>query len=449
LPELWRYQLHYFDVPAAGVAAQGIGPWADWLSARLASHWWNQRWGHGVAWRPYPLAVRLQNLLRIWARGEADTTGTPTALGLELERHCRAATLHLAWRLEHQLGGNHLLRELCALALGARTFGFRPLATWSLAAVDREVSRQFGAAGGHEERSPGYHLELLRDLLELDLVIGDDAPSSLRGAISAGLDFAARLEHPDGDVPLFNDSQLGRGHSRATLSGLAGHAAETATGLWSFEDEGFVVARLGEGHLVIDCGRFGAPNQPAHAHCGALSFEYSWAGQRQMVNRGTMAYGQGPDRRATRGTAFHNTVQFGDLEQAELWRGFRLGRRARPVLESARIADGRAEIVARFTWPTPGSPIHRRRFVLHPRGVLEVHDEVEGVTSAAPACARFFSPLAASVELTCEGAAQRSDDTLCYSAINRSYSGRCVTVTPPSGSRVRWTTRIVPNRAPA
>ena len=59
LPELWRYQLDYFDGPAAGFATHGMEPWADWLTARLSSHWETQQVGRGVAWKPYPLAVRL------------------------------------------------------------------------------------------------------------------------------------------------------------------------------------------------------------------------------------------------------------------------------------------------------------------------------------------------------------------------------------------------------
>jgi hypothetical protein len=198
---------------------------------------------------------------------------------------------------------------------------------------------------------------------------------------------------------------------------------------------------------VVDCGRFGAPHQPAHAHCGALSFEYSWAGQRQVVNRGTMAYGEGAPRRATRGTAFHNTVQFGELEQAELWRGFRMGRRNRPVLESARLGGGRAEIVVRLTWPTAGGPCHLRRFVLESDGRLEVHDEVTGVPPGQPAVARFFLPQGAGVELSSVGAQQHTEDLPLYSAIAEPYRGRCVVVTPKPSEYAVWTTRIVPNRA--
>ena len=451
LSELWLYNLHYFDVPAAGVAAQGIGPWEEWLTGRLASHWASQRAGRGVAWKPYPVAVRLQNLLRVWALSSVSPEGLSTALEDQLERHCRAATLHLAWRLEHQLGANHLLRELCALALGARTFGLRPLLALTRSAIEREVERQFGSAGGHEERSPSYHLELLRDLLELQFALGDEAPTGLSSVVSAGLDFSARIEHPDGDVPLFNDSQLDHGHSRDQLSALAGHVPVTEEGLWCFEDEGFVVARLGDGHLVVDCGRFGAPHQPAHAHCAALSFEYSWRGSRQVVNRGTMAYGEGPDRRATRGTAFHNTVQFGDLEQAELWRGFRMGRRNRPVLESARCSGGRVEIVGSLTWAQPGAPRHVRRFLLESDGELLVQDETSGAPIGAPPVSRFFLPQVAEVKLSVSGAETTSDNLALYSALGSPYPGRCVTVTPTtltgkSETVSRWSTRIVPNR---
>jgi hypothetical protein len=288
-------------------------------------------------------------------------------------------------------------------------------------------------------------------LLELQLALGAEAPVGLDIVVSAGLDFSARIEHPDGDVPLFNDSQLEHGHSREQLSVLAGHVPAVEDGLWCFEDEGFVVARLGEAHLVVDCGRFGAPNQPAHAHCGALSFEYSWGGIRQVVNRGTMAYGEGPDRRATRGTSFHSTVQFGDLEQAELWRGFRMGRRNRPVLESARSSGGRVEILGSLTWAQTGSPHHLRRFVLESDGTLFVQDEVLNTPTGAPPVSRFFLPQGSGVDVSVEGAEERSDHVTLYAALGSPYPGRCVTVSPAVaaakiGRVLRWSTRIEPNR---
>jgi len=445
LPELWRYQLHYFDTPAAGIAMHGIAPWAGWLTARLSSHWETQQVGRGVAWKPYPLAVRLLNLLRTWALAEASPDPAPSSLLFELERHCRAATYHLAWRLEHQLGANHLLRELCAVLLGARVFEIQPLVAVARARLKREVGRQFGSGGGHEERSPSYHLEAVRDLSEVQLAFGEEAPSVLQSTVQRGLEFAAVIEHPDGDVPLFNDSQLDKTPRRALLSSIAGHRPVREEGLWNFEEEGYVVVRLGEGHLVIDCGAFGAPHQPAHSHCGALSFEYSWRGARRIVNRGTMAYGEGAARRATRGTAFHTTVQFGELEQAELWRGFRLGRRSVPVLESVRRLDRSAEVVASFRWPGQNAPLHRRKFVLHSDGLLDIDDEVLDVPPEIVPCARFFAPQGVEVELRSEGADQVEEELLCYRSIGNSFPARCVTVRPEVVSGGRWRTRINPN----
>lgn len=444
-PELWRYMLHYMDVPAAGLAAQGSGPWAGWWAERLAAHWERWRPGRGVAWKPYPLAVRLQNLLRSWAFVEAEPGLRPARLIEQFASHTRAATLQLAWRLEHQLGANHLLRELCALALGARVWKLGPLLALTLAALERQVGRQFGSGGGHEERSPRYHLDLLRDLIELETALGDDAPAFLRPVILRGLDFAAALEHPDGDVPLFNDSQLDRGIARSTLSSCVGHVPEAWSGLRSFDQEGFVVVRLGLGHLVLDCGPFGAPNQPAHAHCGALSFEYSWDGVRRVVNRGTKAYGQGPERRETRSTAFHSTVQLGVHEQAELWRGFRLGRRGRPRLDATRVEPGRIEVRASFRWPAPTGALHRRTLILEESGVLQVEDRLERSPDSSPAVGRFFLPGPEGLELGVEGARLTVSEACWYPALSTPRPGRLVEVHPTAGRESSWATRFAPD----
>ncbi|MEE2829007.1 MAG: alginate lyase family protein [Myxococcota bacterium] len=452
LPELWRYHLHYFDVPAAGVITQGLESWAAWLAARLRSHWACWRPGRGVAWKPYPVAVRLQNLLRIWSVLHAEGGGaTRPDLDAELARHTRTATLQLAWRLEHHLEGNHLLRELCALALGARAWGMERLFARSMRRLVQQVELQFGENGGHEERSPRYHLDLLRDLVELRLALGEESPGSLDGVIAAGLDFAEALEHPDGDIPLFNDCELDAGPSRATLSACVGHRPQAWTGLRVFEDEGFVVARLGLGHLVFDCGPLAADHQPAHSHCDILSFEYSWGGSRLVGNRGTAAYGQGPERRASRSTAWHSTVQIGQGEQAELWRGFRLGWRGRPVLEGARMDLGRVELVGSFRWHPSVGAEHRRFLQLDESGVLRVEDRVNFSGAVSPVTARFYLPGAEDgrrpkVNLAAEGAEIHDSEAPWFPRLGVSQPGRLARLQAPLGTSVGFVTTITPDR---
>ena len=54
-------------------------------------------------------------------------------------------------------------------------------------------------------------------------------------------------------------------------------------------------------------------------------------GKRVFVNCGTSQYGTGVMRQKERGTAMHNTVVINNLNSSEVWSGFRVARRAKPV----------------------------------------------------------------------------------------------------------------------
>ena len=57
----------------------------------------------------------------------------------------------------------------------------------------------------------------------------------------------------------------------------------------------------------------------------------------QSFDSGTSTYERDSERLRQRGTAAHNTVQLGGVDSSEVWSGFRVGRRARPRAEIARI----------------------------------------------------------------------------------------------------------------
>lgn len=49
---------------------------------------------------------------------------------------------------------------------------------------------------------------------------------------------------------------------------------------------------------------------------------------RLIVDRGTSTYAAGPERDALRGTGAHNTIRVNGADQFEVWKSFRVGRRA-------------------------------------------------------------------------------------------------------------------------
>ena len=83
--------------------------------------------------------------------------------------------------------------------------------------------------------------------------------------------------------------------------------------------------------LLLDVASIGPDYLPGHGHADTLSFEMSLFGKRTLVNRGISQYGI-EVRQVERGTAAHNTVVINNENSSEVWSGFRVARRARPLV---------------------------------------------------------------------------------------------------------------------
>ena len=292
-PLLWRFALHGFDwladLAALGEAAPARRLVDAWIDARARPE--------AVAWHPFPLSLRLYAWLRHASFLVDGCDGAfPDRLWRALVRQAR----HLARVVEWDVGGNHLLKNLKALAAAALCL---PEAEVGLATVLARLEHQLGlqvlADGGHYERSPDYHVQVLCDLMDLEALLGREAPEWLGAAIGRMARALAFFRHGDGGLALFND-------------GTVGEAALLAA----------IEAQLG--------------GLPAHAHADTLSFELSRAGQRIVVNCGTYAYQDAAWRNRLRGTASHSTVSVDGRDSAEVFATFRLGRRPRRVTAERR-----------------------------------------------------------------------------------------------------------------
>jgi uncharacterized heparinase superfamily protein len=144
--------------------------------------------------------------------------------------------------------------------------------------------------------------------------------------------YLTEIVHPDGEIPLFNDSQLEV--TRPTLQILqeAGDPSRNPSNnvaVKAMRDSGYAVIRdpNSDSFLIFDCGPLGPDYQPGHGHSDVLSYELSLHGQRVIVDTGVSSYELSPERHYERSTAAHNTVRVDAVEQAEIWAGFRVGRR--------------------------------------------------------------------------------------------------------------------------
>ena len=307
---------------------------------RLVATWIEAHPPHdGDAWHPYPLSTRAGNWI-------AALTLLPELASPELSSSLWWQPLRLRANVEDDVLGNHLIRNARALVLGGAAFGSADLTRRGIDLLRRELPEQVLSDGGHYERSPSYHLVVLRDLLEIQAA----SPHSwLAEAIERMRTFAAALARPDGAPALFNDG---------TVDAPQLDLPEAQEGLSVFEDSGFVVVRDGALWLAFRCGPPSPSFLPAHAHADALSFQLWWRGRPVLVDPGTFTYEPGADRDWFRSTRAHSTVCVDGRSQFRLWGAFRSGplpkvslRYARErALEASVVLPGRVRHVRRIEW---------------------------------------------------------------------------------------------------
>lgn len=397
-PKLWRYNLHYFDDLNAFEASHR----AAWHRALI------QRWiagnpgPHGSAWEPYPVSLRLVNWIK-WAMS-----------GNAMEpAWIHSAAVQARWlrrRLEVHLLGNHLFANAKALVHAGVFFSGPEADEWLACGtriLAREVPEQVLADGGHFERSPMYHALALEDVLDLINVLrapgagelpphGAQLLASLEERVQPMRRWLDMLSHPDGGLGLFNDAADGIAppapdlHRLATDLGFPPLPVPPFPALVHLDPSGYVRIDRGPMSALLDVAAIGPDYLPGHAHADTLSFELSLGPRRVIVNGGTSQYGDGAERQRERSTAAHSTVEVAGENSSEVWAGFRVGRRARPIGLAVRAeGPGPWEISCGHTGyqHLPGRPEHRRTWQFTDSTLL-VEDRVSAAGLAA--VARFI-----------------------------------------------------------
>jgi uncharacterized heparinase superfamily protein len=391
--KLWLYHLNYFDFLNARLALPDDEPLLRAAMELMLDWRAHNRHGTEVGWEPYALSVRIVNWLKfltLHARAmELREKSASTSILLE-SLSAQAATLER--RLEKHLRGNHLVKNIKAL-LFAGALLETPLSNrwWTTgeALLEQELNEQILADGGHFERSPMYHAQVLEDLAEIRLLC---AATEKRLACSALLaqkiqsmtQFMKAILHPDGEIPLFNDSTFGAARSAADLLAIADPSeakdVENAPQVTVLSETGYGIIRNPQQRsaLVFDCGPLGPDYQPGHGHCDVLSYELSLCGQRVVVDTGVSTYEPGPERSYERSTAAHNTLRIDGGEQAETWASFRVGRRPR-VHEMRGGSTGTFQFVsgAHEGFQRAGV-VHARTILLHVPDTWIVVDSLKG-----------------------------------------------------------------------
>ena len=376
--KLWLYHLNYFDFLNVGFVLPDDEPMLD-RAMEIALDWRQHNTeGTEVGWEPYALSVRIINWLKFlaqhgrslefWEEGGRIST-LLESLGVQV------ATLE--HRLEKDLLGNHFLKNIKALLFAGALLETPSSTRWWAKGeelLEQELNEQILPDGGQFERAPMYHSQVLEDVAEIQLLCASTGRSLhcsdlLSRKIRSMARFLKGIIHPDGEIPLLNDSVLGGARPPDVLLAMAGmsdsQSTEREPQVTVFPDTGYGVIRSpgSRSSLILDCGPLGPDYQPGHGHCDVLSYELSLHGQRVVVDTGVSTYEPGPERHYERSTAAHNTLRIDGEEQAEIWASFRVGRRPR-VGQISGGSDG----VFRFV--SGEHDAYRRRGVGHARTIF-------------------------------------------------------------------------------
>jgi uncharacterized heparinase superfamily protein len=382
-PRLWRFHLHYWDW-AWGLARDPDRMAARALFARLWRSWqFTVTPGHSDAWHPYPAALRAWS----WCGLHRDLVA-----GSDFEP-CFVAALadhagFLRRHLEYDVGGNHLIKDLKAMIGLAVFFADDRLLRQGMHRLTGQLATQVLADGGHCERAPAYHCQVLADLIDVAELLrasgralepGMRAPvAELIAAVRRMRRWLAAVLGPDGQVPLLND---GYPVSRELLAALRpGPDPLTPDNpLLILPETGLVRAAAHGWHLLADVGPPCPRSLPAHAHADTLGCLVHVDQVPLLIDTGTSTYEPGPARRYERSTAAHNTVEIDGADSTEVWGVFRAGRRARVSCLTARVRSSGITCEAAHDGYRRrcGRPRHHRRWSLTRDG-LQIDDLVTG-----------------------------------------------------------------------
>lgn len=380
--QLWRMNLHYFEYLEELGAAEGLALMREWIAAnpayRTPGYWLDN-------WNSYTLSLRSVCWMQFMARHGLRDADILAAIAEQLR--------FLERNLERDLGGNHLIKNIKALAWGAAFFAGDEAERWGMLAgrlLGPQLREQILPDGVHYERSPSYHAQVLADLIETRRALGP-APD-LDAAIARMAQAAVDLAHPDGLAAEFNDAGLTMAYPPATCAEAAEITAVPRR-VFGYPEAGYFGAHLAAWSIIADMGPIGPDDLPAHAHGDIGSFELSVGGERFIVDQGVFEYIAGPRRQQSRAASSHGCLALDGADQAEFFGSFRCGRRPRVQVDrwgprdDGFVLEGRHDGYRHL----PGNPVVVRRFEVDEQAIT-ITDRIEGTTDRAASIGLLLHP---------------------------------------------------------
>lgn len=383
--EEWTKALHGFEwLPPLSAAG---GEPARVLATNLISQWIKRNGRYGLpAWSAEVAARRLINL---FAHSRLVLAHSDVMWRSKLFVSLREQSRALArFGVEARAGLARLEAAAAVVLSGACLEDQGRRLEAGLARFEVEIAAQILPDGGHVTRSPEtlvHAYRLLMMVVDAVSAVGGDIPQSLRVAHDRMAPMIRFFRHGDGALALFNGGAEGDAKMIARLLARDevrgqpfGHAPHS----------GYQRIAASRTLVVLDCGVPPPDGYSSEAHAGCLSFEFSTAGQRLVVNCGPAGTHRERWETALRATAAHSTVALADTSSGTILPPG-IARR----LLGARLVDGPVHVGTRRVETADGVTVeashdayvrqfgvtHERHLTLSPRG-----DVLSGIDRLVP-----------------------------------------------------------------
>ena len=322
--KLWNYNLQYFDFLFDTSADK---TYLEQLINEVSIEIIQGK----LALEPYPVSLRLINWILFHSK-----TGF---MSDSMEKAIRIQIGFLKNNIEYHIQANHLVENFCSLVVSSYFLKDRHLFNSSSLKLMKAVREQILNDGSHYEGSPMYHQILLAKFLilyeiELGQPFGDKTyVDLLRTTISKMVGWLKTIYFSNGSMPLLNDSILGIATDFSTLISVAEKMKIDSTNKVFLDKCGYRCYNTSCYELLVDVGNILPSYQPSHSHSDMLSFLLQVGGKMHIVDLGISTYQSNERRNFERSTLAHNTVTVNRESQSDVWSSFRIGRRAKVILQ--------------------------------------------------------------------------------------------------------------------
>lgn len=314
--KLWNYNLQYLDFLKQDDLSNE-------LKIALIKDLYQNLWDGNLVLEPYPSSLRIMNVVRFLSKlnTDAEVESVQTYLLAEIN--------YLSKNLEYHILANHLLENAFALLMGGYFFDQKEWIIRAEKLLEIEMEEQILNDGAHFELSPMYHQIILFRVLEglAYLPKEDKLYQLLKHKAGLMISWLFTFSFNDGSIAHFNDSCYGIAFETKELLRMGKHLGIEPNNAHQLQESGYRKFEINDFELVADVHGISPDYQPGHSHADTFSFCLNYKGKPIIVDPSISTYEISPRRDWERSTLAHNTLSINGDNSAEVWAGFRVGRR--------------------------------------------------------------------------------------------------------------------------